>query len=116
MKRGMKRGMPKHRGGRTGLSRWASLVSLNGWGVLEPSLTKVTRKVVKHNTYSDFHVLDFLRESTLLTVESGIWVIPALVEGAIIGEAKRIRLILLRILRHDRDVRRVPRPLGKLNG
>jgi len=35
-----------------------------------------------------------------LSIESRIWVIPALVEEAIIWEAERVRLVVLGVLRH----------------
>jgi hypothetical protein len=46
----------------------------------------------------------------LLSIESGIRVIPSLVEESIIRKAKRIWLIgsVLRVLRHGADVRWVP--------
>jgi hypothetical protein len=44
----------------------------------------------QHNAYHDFHVVAFVRESPLLSIESRIWMVPALVEGAIIREAERV--------------------------
>jgi len=54
-----------------------------------------------------------VRDGSLLSVVGGIRVIPALVEETIIREAKRIRLIVLRVLRHGSDVRWVTELLAK---
>ncbi len=54
----------------------------------------------QNSAYRDFHIVGFVRKSSLLSIESRIWVIPALVQEAIIWEAERIRLVVLRVLRH----------------
>lgn len=41
----------------------------------------------------------------MLSIECRIWVIPALVEEAIVREAKRVWLIVFRVLRHGANVR-----------
>jgi len=77
------------------LSRWLSFIRLGG-------------RLVR-----DFRVVIFVRDSSLLSVVGGIRVIPALVEETIIREAKRIRQIVLRVLRHGSDVRWVTKLLAK---
>jgi hypothetical protein len=42
----------------------------------------------KHFAYHEFHIVAFVRESPLLSIERRIWMIPALVEEAIIREAE----------------------------
>lgn len=59
----------------------------------------------EHNLYPDFYVVNIVRRSSLLSIECRIWVIPALVEEAIVREAKRVWLIVFRVLRHGANVR-----------
>jgi|SRR5882757_10247995 len=63
------------------------------------SLSEKVDRLLIH-AYRDFHIVTFARESSLLSIESRIWVIPTLVEEAIIWEAERVRLVVLRVLRH----------------
>jgi len=65
---------------------------------------------IEYNTYCHFYVVIFIYGSSLLTIESGIRVIPSLVKEPIIRKAERIWLVgcVLRVLRHDADVRWVP--------
>jgi hypothetical protein len=77
--------------------------------VYGPSLSDGDR-AYEYNTYRHFYVVIFVCGSSLLPIKSGIRVIPSLVKESIIGKAKRIWLIgsVLRVLRHDADVRWVP--------
>jgi hypothetical protein len=74
--------------------------------VFGPSLSEGDH-ACESNTYRDFYVVIFICRSPLLSIESGIRVIPSLVKETIIRKAKRIGLIgsVLRVLRHDVDVR-----------
>ena len=75
---------------------------------MRPRVNLLARKNTdhQHNAYHNFHIVGFVRKSSLLSIESRIWVIPALVEEAIIRKAERVWLVLvvLRILRHGTDV------------
>lgn len=67
---------------------------------------------IEYNTYCHLYVVIFVCGSSLLSIESGIRVIPSLVKEAIIrkAETRRIWLIgsVLRVLRHDADAKWVP--------